>query len=341
MLSACQEEIEPEIEVNSENSILPASELSDFIVQVASLDGSADNIIDLSSCTTVIFPISGLYDEDEDEDDTIEDDDDYVEVTFNSIEEVLAFGVEALDIEWIYPINVLLSDHTAVVLSSSDDLDDIQDNCIEGGDDADIECIDFIYPITLSIFNNRTESVTTASIASDKEMYRVFNDPDQVISIEYPISLIDQQAEVTVVEDNQQLLERIRLVEGACDEQDIVDFDEDVLTDLGQLLVNSVWKIDLFEDGTNMTALYEGFTLDFRSDLTVIASSEDNTFEGEWELDAADAPAVLEFDFDEDETSFSLLNDAEWEVISFDQDTINLEVPSDGETTGKRLRLTR
>jgi hypothetical protein len=339
MLPACQEEIEPEIDINSETSILPQSELADYISRVTLLDGSQDNIIDQSSCTTVIFPISGLYDEDDEADDTTDDEDEYVEVNFNSIEEVFAFGVEALEIEWIYPIRVILANHAEVVLSNSDDLEDIQDNCIEGGDDEDIECIDFVYPIRLSVFNNRTELASTELIFSDKEMYRVFNDPDQVISIEYPISLIDLQAAVTVIGNNEQLLENIRSVEGACDEQDLVDLDEDVFTDLGQLLVNSDWRIDLFEDGTNTTSLYEGFTLDFRSDLTVIASSEDDVFEGDWEIDLFEGTTILEFNFDEEGTAFSILNDAEWEVINVDQDTINLEASSDDGITSKKLRL--
>ena len=108
------------------------------------------------------------------------------------------------------------------------------------------------------------------------------------------------------------MLENIPLVEGACDEQDVVDLDEGVFTDIDQLLVNSEWIIDLSEeDGTNMTSLYEGFTLDFRSDLTMITSSEDNVFEGEWEIDSFEGTTFLEFNFEEDDTAFLLLNDAE------------------------------
>ena len=88
-----------------------------------------------------------------------------------------------------------------------------------------------------------------------------------------------------------------------------------------------------------MTTLFEGFTLDFRSDLTVIASSEDDVFEGDWEIDLFEGTTILEFNLDEEGTAFSLLNDAEWGVINVDQNTINLEASSDDGITSKKLRL--
>lgn len=326
ILGSCQEEIPPTVDVNSDDSITPQSELSQLIVKVTMLDGSQDNIIDKSSCTTIIFPIEGIYQD--------------KETNFNSLNEVLELGVEALDIEWIYPIRVVLADHYEIELMNADELVDIQDLCLEGGDDPDIECIDFVYPITLSVFNSQTEEASVAIVESDKSAYRVFADNKQFVSIQYPISLVDAESTSYEVESNDQLLATIFSRQGSCDEQDIIEFDEPLLSNLGEILVSGNWKIAQFLDVDDKTALYEGYSVRFNSDLTLIAFGNEGQFEGEWELDIFDAVDTLELDFDTDNPSFILLND-DWEIVSYDHNTINMEAEGDDDLTTKSARLER
>ena len=108
-LSSCQEEIDPIIEIGAEG-VQSDDPLAMAIAAISSLDGSEDNIIDQSSCTTVKFPVQGIF-----EDQVI---------TFASLSDVEAIGAGALEVEWLYPIEVVLSNHTAVVLPDEDAQDD-------------------------------------------------------------------------------------------------------------------------------------------------------------------------------------------------------------------------
>lgn len=318
----CQDEITPVITVDDENTILPGTALRINILNVVAKDGSKDNVIDKSSCTSVLFPLTGLYQDEE--------------AFFNSLEDVLLLGDEALEIEWIYPIKVVLADHSEITLSSEDELEKIQDTCQEGGGDPDIECIDFTYPLTLSIFDNQTEEIKTENVSTDKDVYRVFSDANQIISIVFPIGLKDRVNNQYSVNDNEELMTVIDINKDNCDEEDIIEFDEEVLSELGQKLIAADWRITLLEDEEDLTEQYSSYTLTFSSDQSVLISGDDE-FEGEWELDIFDMMEFLEIEFDTEEADIHRLND-DWEVITHDQTTVDMEAESSDGLT-KRLRL--
>jgi hypothetical protein len=324
VLSGCQSAIEPKTIVDDQDAISSGTELSNLILNIVSLDGSEDNVIDLSSCTSVVFPVMGLFEGQE--------------INFNSIEEVISLGVGALDIEWVFPIRVILVDHTELILINSDQLDDIRDACIEGGSDPDIECIDFVYPLELSIYNVQTELLQTKNAMSDEDLFKVFNGPDNIISIEYPVNLIDSKRSVLIAGNNEQLIESISGTIGTCDERDIIEFDASWFASIRQVLISSDWTIAQYEDVEDLTSIFSGYSINFRSDLGLFASGNGNDFEGLWGLDSYDSMDFLSLDFDTDDPDFILLND-DWKIIAFDQNSITMEAEADNGITTKRFRL--
>jgi hypothetical protein len=319
----CQEEITPSVIVDEESTIVPESALRINIQHLVTKDGSEDNVIDKSSCTTVLFPLTGLYQDEE--------------TLFNSLEEVLSLGVEALDIEWIYPFDVVLADHSEITLSSEEQLEDIQDSCQEGGRDPDIECIDFIYPITLSIFDNQTEKIETKSVTTDKEVYRTFANTNNIISIGFPIGLEDKAGNQYQAQDNEELLTLIDSHKDSCDEEDVIEFDDGVLSEMGQILIAADWRVTLLEDGEDLTEQYGSYRLTFKSDLSVFITGDDE-FEGEWELDIFDMMEFLEIGFDTEDADILRLNEY-WEVTSYNNTTIYLEGEGSNGLKTKQLIL--
>lgn len=321
MLSACQEAIEPEVEIG-QDGITSVDEIAQLITEVTIKDGSFDNIVDRSSCTSVHFPIKGiLYDE---------------ELTFDTLDDVLMLGVQVLEIDWIYPIQVTLADHSVATLSNEDMLEEIQNSCIEEGNDPDNECIDFLYPFTVSVFNEKTENVDTQVLNTDKEVFRMFSSDGLVINIEYPVHLIDTEGTTFNAVDNETLIFTIMNAD-ECEEADIIDFEEQFEQELNELLISKNWKITFFEEsGMDKTSLFSGYTLFFNQDQTLLAMGIEN-YNGTWEVELLDASRSVSMDFDTDNESFILLNE-NWTIINFDQSEISLEWES-VEQGIKRLKL--
>ncbi|MEQ8240628.1 MAG: hypothetical protein RIA69_15525 [Cyclobacteriaceae bacterium] len=204
-LASCQDEIEPEIEIDMDG-IIADDPVAKSIVAVSTKDGSEDNIIDGSSCTTVIFPITGIFEAEE--------------RVFETLDEVEALGERALEVTWLFPLRVILFDHSEISLNSEEALEAIQDSCIDGGSDSANECIDFIYPFSIQFFNTRTERVGSRDINSDREAYTTFISPDLITTIEYPIGMNEVTGNTLEAFTNEELTSIISNVENSCDEQD-------------------------------------------------------------------------------------------------------------------------
>lgn len=321
-MASCQDEIEPEIEIDMDG-IVSDDPVAKSIVAVATKDGSIDNIVDRSSCTTVKFPITGIF-EDEEE-------------VFESLEDVNALGAGALEVDWVFPLDVILFDHTETTLNSEDELENIQGNCIEGGNDPDNECIDFIYPFAIQVFDTRTESVDTREITDDREAYTTFISTDLVVTIEYPINMVDTAGSPVQAFSNEELINVIAGAENTCDEQDIIEFEEIFEEELRILFTSSDWQVSLYEvDGMDDTESFSGYTLRFNEDLT-LQSQGAEMISGEWDVELSDTGESISIVFDTDDQPLILLNH-NWTISGYDQSQINLDYQDIEEGT-KQLQL--
>ncbi|MDN3670794.1 hypothetical protein QWY93_15850 [Echinicola jeungdonensis] len=321
-LASCQDEIEPEIEIDMDG-IISDDPVAQSIVAVSTKDGSADNIIDRSSCTTVIFPITGIFEDEEQ--------------VFEALEEVEVLGAGALEVDWIYPFNVIIFDHSEITLNSEDELEAIQDSCIEGGSDADNECIDFIYPFTIQVFDTRTENVASRQIYSDREAYNTFISPDLITTIEFPVRMIDAMENTLEAFSNEELTNIIINAANSCDEQDIIEFEEIFEDELKMLFTSTDWEVSFYEsDGVENTSLFSGYTLRFNEDMTLQSQGEEG-LEGEWDIELLDTGESVSIEFDTEEEPLFLLNE-NWTITDHNQTQITLEYQDIEEGT-KRLQL--
>ena len=227
-----------------------------------------------------------------------------------------------LEIDWIYPIQVVLFDHSEVTVLNEDMLDEIQDACEEGGSDTDNECIDFIYPFTISVFNEVTEKVDTQILSSDKEVYEIFSSEGLITNITYPISLIDSDGNTYNVTNNEELVSVLNQAP-ECDEEDIIDFEEQFENEINDLLLSNTWSATAYMEGnTDKTSLFSGYTLHFNEDNTLLASGTED-FSGNWEVELLDTSRSLSIEFDTDNESFLLLNE-NWNLNSYEETQISL-----------------
>lgn len=317
--TACQKEHDPKIEINEQKTMTVTSAAASLMTNMVSNDGSFDNIVDGSSCFDIRFPysvsVNGL-------EITVNSKEDFllIEEIFDALEE----DNDILDI--IFPVTITLADYSEITIQNLDELRQHAEQCIEGGDDDDIECIDVVYPVTFFTFNLDSEQTGSVKVESDKEMRRFFAglDAEDLISIQFPVSFELYDGETSTVNNIDELRETIAKAEKACDEDDDNDHNDDDFTKerLDSLLVECPWLIKEVQRYSQYNSdHYENFIMNFNEDGSVsVRDREGNTLYGEWTTRVSDYRVLLKLEF-EVLVDFSI----EWFVYDLDVDRIKLD----------------
>lgn len=317
--TACQEEYE---EINTSDaqgeSFLASSNTASLIEKTAERDGSYDNIVDGSSCFALNFPynvnVNGL-------DITIDSIED-----LRLIEEIFDEFDEDIDVlEILFPITITLADHSEIVVNNKEELVALARECIEGGDDDDIECIDFVYPVTFYTFDVNNQQTGQVTVNSDRELKYFLDEleDDDIISIDFPITLIKFDGTEIRVENNAQLAAALEIAKDECDEDDDNDYNDDdfTLERLENVLVACPWVVLSVErDGVNQSDQYEAYLMNFfESGEVTVKDRAGNVLNGTWEVTLMDHYATLNLSFDV-LTDFSL----QWKVYEIEEGKIKL-----------------
>lgn len=183
LLGSCQKEESKFIDnTKQEGSITSASPLTQLLKGISQHPGSKDNLLDESDCTTIVFPVTVIANNQ-----TItlteEADINLVQAIFDESQN------DENEVAFIYPIQVVLQDFATVTVEDEDALQELTDSC---EDYDDIACVEFIYPISLFTYNTNNEQTGMLVINTDKELYLLFSgiEDDDLISIEYPVSVV-------------------------------------------------------------------------------------------------------------------------------------------------------
>ncbi len=326
LLNGCQEEIPEVTIIDDETVVTNDSELLSLVRRITLKDGSKDNIIDRASCLTLNYPFQGTLNSNT--------------LTFNAIEDITTLGDQAALVELQYPVTVTLPDHSEQTLTSESELNTLRNQCVEGGADEDIECVDFIYPFDVSIFNTISEVASVETINDDQELFMmVDNLGEDVFSFEFPVTLTDFQGNNSTNQSNDDLQNLIESLQSSCDEMDIIDFEVDtVLNYLAELLLVTDWVVTNFEDVSNQTSLFEDHFIRFEVDSLLIGGNQSEQVEGEWAIEREDDLLILELDLDAEEAPLILLNDC-WEVTGYNENIIQMSAPSDTDGFTKTLEI--
>ncbi|MFT5863917.1 MAG: hypothetical protein ACI828_002585, partial [Flavobacteriales bacterium] len=286
-LNSCRSEDEEIITTPEQEALIANSTAANLFLQTSMNDGSIDNLLDNANCFTVQLPVTVFVEgleiivDDPSDFDTIEDlfdeDDDDID-----------------DLDFQYPITIILNDFTEVVINNEDELEDYADQCEgENEEDDDIECIDFQYPISFSIFDQSNELIDTVTVNSDLELYTFVAglDGDTIVSINFPLTLILSDGSTVVVNDIAAFEEAIENAADDCDEDDDNDHDDDdcencTVDGTQNTLINcAFWSVDKLKlDGTQQDEQYEGFHFVFNLDGSLFVEHMTDTFDGSWDV---------------------------------------------------------
>ncbi len=335
-ISGCQQEVTEIIDPPPGQVFTPLSPIADLVQRTVLKDGSADNIIDGSSCTSLVLPITVIVNGLEITLDSIND--------FYTIEHIIDRSDDDDDqIEIIFPVTVILADHSELTIASEDDFEDLIDQCIEGGKDDDIECVDFKFPLSISIYDSENQLSDVVTFDNDKELYKFIHDlkNKDFASFNFPITVVLSDSTEMVIKDNTELEDILKNSIDACDEDDDNDHDEDDAddTELVKIITDGDWVISYFFDDADETAGFAGYVFTFFENGTAQAKKGDLIIEGDWDSNGDDGALELEFDFGENSPFDELHED--WDLIEFDSTTIKLREESDDDEPESSLTFER
>jgi hypothetical protein len=295
--TGCQDEFEQVDSVNEQETLLANSSTAKLLERTVSNDGSYDNIVDGTSCFNIHFPYSVKVNGAEITINALPDLD-KIEAVFDAVDD----DEDLLDI--IFPITVSLPDFSDIILNNMDDLRQLAEQCTEGGQDDDIECIDFVYPIKLFTFDANLQQTGNVVVASDKEFRRFFAglDGTDLVSIEFPIALELYDGSEIRVSSNAELADAIERAKTECDEDDDNDYNDDDFTKerLDNLLVECPWLITAIDrDNISQIDQYREWLMNFKEDGSVtVLDRMGNSLTGTWSTRVSDWRVLLKLEFD-------------------------------------------
>jgi len=319
LLNSCQEEEIQIIDNTPQQAIVANSTIVDLISRTTTNDGSSDNIIDNASCLNIELPVTVIVNGLEI---TIDSESDFD--TIESIFDELDDDDDSLNI--IFPITIILSNYDEIIIENQDQLENLIDSCGgENEEDDDIECVDFVYPLTYSIFDTNDNTISTVTINSDEDMYHFIHEIDEedIIALNFPITLIFSDGEQVTANSIQDLENILESAVNFCDEDDDNDYGDDDfnLDELNELLVECPWIVhSIHRNNDNISDIYVDYALQFEANGVVkIRRRNGEVVEGTWTTSESDNGIALTLNVE-------ALNDftLEWFASKLEDDRIEL-----------------
>ncbi len=204
-ITSCQNEPLQTANIAPENVLATDAPLVGMIRSATSNDVSNDNSLDGSDCFSIAFPVTILVAGSPMVIDNIDD--------LMSLSDFLDSMPED-SVDFVYPITIVFSDYTEVVVESEEQLEDYMDACFDGDysdDDYSYSCVNFVYPLSLSTYDLNGEFVATFEVASEWDLYDLFDEyymSDDFLyyfALNYPVTLVYMDGTETTVYSDEEL----------------------------------------------------------------------------------------------------------------------------------------
>ncbi|MDO1499852.1 hypothetical protein Q2T40_06885 [Winogradskyella maritima] len=279
-LFSCQNE-ETEIINPSETETIEANSMLANVMRSTSANSvRRDNVLDNSSCFSVDLPVTVVVSD--------------ITITITTEEDLedLEDLLEDLEVdlpEFVFPITIIYSDYTELVIENQDQFEALLEQCFD--DDDTIECVDFIYPISFSVFNSQFVLVDTITIEDDEALYdfldRLEDESETlIVSLNFPVSLEYANGETTTVNTNAELADAIAMAGDDCEDDDYITCSVD---DIKSFLKECSWTID------HDVEVLDDLEITFNDDFTFVIMGENLNEEvtGNWTVEETDNGTYL------------------------------------------------
>lgn len=324
---SCQHESEEVIaDVNNIQSISATSPLTTLIERVSQSPTALDNVIDKCSCYSVLLPV------------TVTVDGQIIVVSSTSNYATVQSVINASNtdddiIHFTFPITIKYKNFQTQVVSSQSQLDNEYNDCHDDDGFDEIECIHFVFPFSANVYNSGSQVPSTVTFHNNSELhnYLVNISSTTLVSINYPISVINSSGQTVVISNNGQLED---FIEGSIDDCNSSGSSLDFVT----TLTSGTWHISYYFDDQDQTSQFSGYTFTFLANGTVTGVNGSTTINGTWStyMDSGTRKLVLNFSGN----TLQNLNE-DWKMIEFTTTNIRLKDVSGGNGGTNYLYFTK
>lgn len=328
LLMSCQSE-ENEVIQDANQNLTNTSPLTTLLTRVTQNPTSGDNVLDNSSCFSVVLPATVIVNG---QNIVVSTQADYQTVQ----DAIDAFSNDDDIVNFVYPITIEYQNFSTQVLQDTDDLDDAIDACGEDDGFDEIDCISFNFPIVINLYDANNQLADTVTLNNNTDLYNFLEnlEDNEYVAIQYPISLLDSNGQTITVTNNNQLEDVIEDSIDDCDDSPSGGGN----TNLSAILSSGTWYVSYFFDDTDETSDYAGYNFTFNVNGTSLAVKNAISLNGTWSnyMDSGDEKVAFSFDG----ITLDELED-DWEVIEFTSTQIRLKDVSGGDGTTDYLYLTK
>ena len=296
---SCRKEVVIDEKAPDSKGFVKTENVAKLIENTTLHDGSFDNIIDHANNFSIKMPYTVIVNGQR--------------ITINSeadlqtVEDILdASDTDTDSIEIVFPVTIILSDYTEVTIHNQHEFEHyVAQSTHENEPDDDIECIDFVYPITAHIYNTVTEQTRTVSIHNDEELHHLLDhlDDNDIINFDFPITLTLYDGSQITVNNISELETVIENNQDACDEDDDNDHDDDDCDNCTTAQITTVltgcpaWSIDELErHDTDLESNYTGYTMQFFANGDVAVTYSGTITNGSWSVSGSGSNIYVSID---------------------------------------------
>lgn len=328
--TSCQDEMDNETGENpNTNTNAADSQTAKNLKRSAMYDGGFDDFLDGISCSSILLPLTATVNGTQV---NIVNEADYQQV-INILGE---FNTDDDTVVLQFPVTVVLSNYTEVVITNQGEYDALYDACqqAQAGAEDVISCVEIDFPVTLLTYNLNLDQTGSIVIESEQQLFSYMDNfgDDELFSVNYPITITGAGETTTVISSDADLQSS---VQSCIDEENTMEDAEESADALEVILVDGLFQVESFvNSGVNTANDYAEFTINFANDLTVLAENTVNTtvqdVEGTYQV-TSQTEVYLSLNFT-NSASFSLLNQ-NWEVTSFSNTSISLQSTTNAAVT--------
>lgn len=318
-LFSCQKEEIDIVDETPGDAITLEAPLTNLLLSTTQNNGSIDDFIDGTSCSTIQFPYQVIINGQT--------------VTISNPEDLQPLTNVTTPITIVFPITVIFEDFSTLTVNNQQELNGLEQLCQSLN--VAIDCIELVYPITLFVFNSNNEQIDSVTINNNAAFFLFLSTLESgvFVAIDFPISVILADGTLVTVTSNSQL-------------EDLIENCEDVVTDppnpldLETVLTTDSWYVSYFFDDEDETDDFGGYEFIFNTDGTATTSNGSTTIPGTWSItNSSGGQLKLNLDFGLGIPFDELQED--WNLTDFSNELIRLFDISGGDGSTDFLHFSR
>jgi len=319
-LTNCQkEEVEEVKPPQNTNNIVLGSPLFELILRTSQNPTEIDNVLDNCSGFRVQLPVNvtvnGIAV-------NVVTTSDYILV--KDIKDQYTYDDDIVYFD--YPITVVYKNYESQSISNYTQFHNLVQSYTSDIGFNEIDCIFFNYPIIINTYEINNQIPNSITIQNNSQLYNFINEltSNELATIVYPISMINANAQNSIVNSN---FELETFINNSIDDCNNNSGGSGSL-DLTAVITSGSWYISYYFDVTDDTYNYNGYSFVFSSNGNSIATKSTINTPGTWEIESQNGIQKLDLNFEGDALSEI---EEDWRVVEFTESIIRLKKTENNE----------